>query len=55
MDYESGFNYSFYVNNLRKPIALGGRYDSYKSNDGSIRNATGFSIDLKDIITVYEK
>ena len=55
MDYESGFNYSFYVNNLRKPIALGGRYDSYKCNDGSIRNATGFSIDLKDLITVYEK
>ena len=55
MDYESGFNYSFYVNNLRKPIALGGRYDSYKCNDGSIRNATGFSIDLKDVITVYEK
>ena len=55
MDYESGFNYSFYVNNLRKPIALGGRYDSYKSNNGSIRNATGFSIDLKDVITVYEK
>ena len=55
MDYESGFNYSFYIDNLRKPIALGGRYDSYKCNDGSIRNATGFSIDLKDVITVYEK
>ena len=55
MDYESGFNYSFYVDNLRKPLALGGRYDSYKHNDGSVRGATGFSIDLKDIITVYEK
>tara|TARA_B100000035_G_scaffold310573_1_gene318607 strand:+ start:1569 stop:2540 length:972 start_codon:yes stop_codon:yes gene_type:complete len=55
MDYESGFNYSFYVDNLRKPIAVGGRYDSYKINDKYTRNATGFSIDLKDIISIYEK
>ena len=55
MDYESGFNYSFYVANLRKPIAVGGRYDSYKINDRNIRNATGFSIDLKDVISIYEK
>tara|TARA_B100000035_G_scaffold89089_2_gene75010 strand:- start:4414 stop:5382 length:969 start_codon:yes stop_codon:yes gene_type:complete len=54
MDYESGFNYSLYVDNLRKPIAVGGRYDSYKCNDNSMRNATGFSIDLKDIVSIYE-
>ena len=47
MDYESGFNYTFFVDNLSKPIALGGRYDSYKDNDSIIRKATGFSIDLK--------
>ena len=47
--------YSFFVNNLRKPIALGGRYDSYKYNDNITRKATGFSIDLKDIITTHEK
>ena len=55
MDYESGFNYSFFVDNLSKPIALGGRYDSYKYNDSITRKATGFSIDLKDIITIHEK
>tara|TARA_Y100001935_G_scaffold197232_1_gene165426 strand:+ start:2119 stop:3087 length:969 start_codon:yes stop_codon:yes gene_type:complete len=54
MDYESGFNYSFYVDNLRKPIAVGGRYDSYKCNDNTIRAATGFSIDLKDVVSIYE-
>ena len=54
MDYESGFNYSFYVDNLRKPIAVGGRYDSYKIDDKYIRKATGFSIDLKDVINIYE-
>ena len=54
MDYESGFNYSLYVENLRKPIAVSGRYDSYKCSDNTIRNATGFSIDLKDVVSVYE-
>ena len=55
MDYEKGFNYAFYVEDFRKPIALGGRYVSYKSSDGAVRDATGFSIDLKDIVMVYEK
>ena len=55
VDYESAFNYCFYVENLRKPIATGGRYDAYTYDDNVTRNATGFSIDLKDIITVYEK
>jgi ATP phosphoribosyltransferase regulatory subunit HisZ len=55
MDYETSFNYTFYVDNLRKPIAFGGRYESYVLKDDSMRNATGFSVDLKDIVTVYEK
>ena len=55
MDYEKSFNYDFYVENFRKTIALGGRYISYVSNDGTVRTATGFSIDLKDIIMIYEK
>ena len=55
VDYESAFNYCFYVENLRKAIATGGRYDAYTYDDNVIRNATGFSIDLKDIITIYEK
>ena len=55
MDYETSFNYTFYVEKLRKPIAFGGRYESYVLEDDSMRNATGFSIDLKDVVTVYEK
>ncbi len=55
MDYEKSFNYAFYVEDLRKPIALGGRYVSYTANDGTTRTATGFSIDLKDIVSIYEK
>ncbi len=55
MDYEKGFSYTFYVDKLRKPIALGGSYEAYTLNDDSIRHATGFSIDLKDIVTIYEK
>jgi ATP phosphoribosyltransferase regulatory subunit len=46
---------TFYVDKLRKPIAFGGRYESYVLKDDSMRNATGFSADLKDIVTVYEK
>ena len=55
MDYEKSFNYAFYVEDFRKPIALGGRYVSYVSDKGLNRTATGFSIDLKDIVMIYEK
>ena len=55
MDYEKSFNYAFYVDALRKPIAWGGRYVSYISTDGTISTATGFSIYLKDIVMIYEK
>lgn len=55
MDYESGFNYTIYVDGLRLPIATGGRYDAYSTDSKHNRQATGFSLDLKDIITIYEK
>jgi ATP phosphoribosyltransferase regulatory subunit len=55
MEYETSFNYTFYVEKLRKPIAFGGRYESYRLEDQTMRHATGFSVDLKDIVTVYEK
>ncbi len=55
MDYETSFNYTFYVDKLRKPIAFGGRYESYVLKDGTMRHATGFSVDLKDVVTVHEK
>ena len=55
MDYETSFNYTFYIDKLRRPFAFGGRYESYKLNDGKVRHATGFSLDLKDVVTLYEK
>jgi ATP phosphoribosyltransferase regulatory subunit HisZ len=55
MDYETSFNYTFYIDKLRKPFAFGGRYESYTLNDGSVRYATGFSLDLKDVVTLHEK
>ncbi|MBL6700977.1 MAG: ATP phosphoribosyltransferase regulatory subunit [Gammaproteobacteria bacterium] len=55
MDYETSFNYTFYIDSLRRPFAFGGRYESYRLNDGKMRHATGFSLDLKDVVTLYEK
>ena len=55
MDYETSFNYTFYIDKLRRHFAFGGRYESYKLNDGKVRHATGFSLDLKDVVTLYEK
>ncbi len=55
MDYETSFNYTFYIDSLRRPFAFGGRYESYRLNDGKVRHATGFSLDLKDVVTLYEK
>jgi ATP phosphoribosyltransferase regulatory subunit len=55
MDYETSFNYTFYIDKLRRPFAFGGRYESYRLNDGSVRHATGFSLDLKDVVSSYEK
>ena len=55
MDYETSFNYTFYIDKLRRPFAFGGRYQSYRLNDGKVRHATGFSLDLKDVVTLYEK
>ena len=55
MDYETGFNYTIYTDNHRLPIAVGGRYDAYTNDDNSVRRATGFSLDLKDIMSIYEK
>ena len=55
MDYETSFNYTFYIEKLRRPFAFGGRYQSYTLNDRTVRHATGFSLDLKDVVTLYEK
>jgi ATP phosphoribosyltransferase regulatory subunit len=55
MDYETSFNYTFYIEKLRRPFAFGGRYQSYTLNDCTVRHATGFSLDLKDVVTLHEK
>jgi ATP phosphoribosyltransferase regulatory subunit len=55
MDYETSFNYTFYIEKLRRPFAFGGRYQSYTLNDRTVRHATGFSLDLKDVVTLHEK
>ena len=55
MDYETSFNYTFYIEKLRRPFAFGGRYQSYTINDRTVRHATGFSLDLKDVVTLHEK
>ncbi len=51
-NYQSGLIYSAYVPGLRKEIARGGRYRAYTNQDGVERHATGFSLDIKDILNL---
>ena len=51
-NYQSGLIYSTYVPGLRKEIARGGRYKAYTNQDGIVRFATGFSLDIKDIFNL---
>ena len=51
-NYQSGLIYSAYVPGLRKEIARGGRYKAYTNQDGVARCATGFSLDIKDILNL---
>ena len=50
--YQSGLIYSAYVPGLRKEIARGGRYEAYTDHDNTPRLATGFSLDVKDILNL---
>ena len=49
-NYQSDIIYTAYVSNFRKEIARGGRYIAYKTAKNISRYATGFSLDLKDIL-----
>ena len=51
-NYQTGLIYTAYVPNLRKEIARGGRYTAYNTNLDKPRNATGFSLDIKDILNL---
>ena len=53
-NYQSDIIYTAYVPNFRKEIARGGRYIAYKTTKNVSRYATGFSLDLKDILQMLE-
>lgn len=49
--YHSGIVFAAYVQGYTGPVALGGRYDEVGVAFGRARPATGFSIDLRGIVT----
>ena len=51
--YHNGLVFSVYADQCYSPIALGGRYDNIGSSFGRNRPATGFTMDLKNIVTLF--
>ena len=49
--YHSGMVFAAYAHGYAGPLALGGRYDEVGSAFGRARPATGFSLDLRGVIT----
>lgn len=49
--YHSGIVFSAYAQGYKGPLALGGRYDEVGLTFGRARPATGFSLDLRGVIT----
>ena len=49
--YHSGMVFSAYAQGCAGPLALGGRYDEVGSVFGRARPATGFSLDLRGVVT----
>jgi ATP phosphoribosyltransferase regulatory subunit len=49
--YHSGIVFSAYAQGYKGPLALGGRYDEVGFTFGRARPATGFSLDLRGVIT----
>ena len=49
--YHSGMVFAAYAQGYKGPLALGGRYDEVGSAFGRARPATGFSLDLRGLIT----
>ncbi len=51
-DYHTGMVFSVYAKGFPGAVARGGRYDSIGAAFGRARPATGFSIDLRDLLCV---
>lgn len=49
--YHSGLVFAAYAQGYSGPLALGGRYDEVGSAFGRARPATGFSLDLRGVVT----
>ncbi len=49
--YHSGIVFSAYAQGYKGPLALGGRYDEVGLTFGRARPATGFSLDLRGVVT----
>lgn len=52
--YHSGLVFAAYAQGYSGPLALGGRYDEVGSAFGRARPATGFSLDLRGLMTALE-
>ena len=50
-NYHSGIVFAAYAKGYAGPIALGGRYDEVGLSFGRARPATGFSLDLRGVVT----
>ena len=50
--YHSGVVFAVYAEGCANALALGGRYDEVGKAFGRARPATGFSMDLRDVLTV---
>lgn len=49
--YHSGVVFAAYAKGYKGPLALGGRYDEVGQSFGRARPATGFSLDLRGVVT----
>lgn len=49
--YHSGMVFAAYADGFAGPLALGGRYDEVGASFGRARPATGFSLDLRGLLT----
>jgi ATP phosphoribosyltransferase regulatory subunit len=52
--YHSGLVFAAYAQNYAGPLALGGRYDEVGVAFGRARPATGFSLDLRGVVTALK-
>jgi len=52
--YHSGIVFAAYAQNYAGPLALGGRYDEVGKSFGRARPATGFSLDLRGVVSALQ-